>query len=48
MHYDLTIGDEAKEQLRSLPKPLRRKIGHRLESLQEGLARDINETRKIQ
>jgi mRNA-degrading endonuclease RelE of RelBE toxin-antitoxin system len=29
------------EQLRALPKPLRRKIGQRLEVLQSGLAGDV-------
>jgi mRNA interferase RelE/StbE len=41
MLYNLLIGEEAREQLRSLPKSIRRNIGHRLESLQDGLAGDV-------
>jgi mRNA interferase RelE/StbE len=41
MLYNLLIGEEAREQLRSLPKSIRRNIGQRLESLQDGLAGDV-------
>jgi hypothetical protein len=41
MLYKLLIGEEAREQLRSLPKSIRRNIGQRLESLQDGLAGDV-------
>lgn len=41
MHYELVISDEARDQLRSLPKPLRRSIGHRLDLLQEDLAGNV-------
>lgn len=40
MHYELEISDEAREQLRSLPKAQRQNIGRRLSLLQEGLAGD--------
>jgi len=36
--YSLLISEEAREQLRALPKPLRRNIGQRLDALQIGLA----------
>jgi len=39
--YGLLISEEAREQLRALPKPLRRNIGQRLEALQIGLAGDV-------
>ncbi len=41
VRYRLVIGEEAREQLRALPKPLRRNIGERLEALQLGLAGDV-------
>jgi mRNA interferase RelE/StbE len=41
MHYELVISDEARDQLRSLPKPLRRSIGHRLDLLQEDLTGNV-------
>ena len=39
--YSLLISEEAREQLRALPKPLRRNIGQRLDALQDGLAGDV-------
>ena len=39
--YSLLISEEAREQLRTLPKPLRRNIGQRLDALQGGLAGDV-------
>jgi mRNA-degrading endonuclease RelE of RelBE toxin-antitoxin system len=39
--YRLLISDEAREQHRALPKPLRRNIGQRLDALQNGLAGDV-------
>lgn len=41
VHYSLLISEEAREQLRPLPKPLRRNIGQRLEDLQIGLSGDV-------
>ncbi len=41
MHYRLEIKDEAREQLRALPKEQRRSIGWRLDALQEDLAGDV-------
>jgi len=41
MLYQLLISDEAREQLRALPKALRRNIGRRLDLLQEDLAGDV-------
>ena len=41
MHYELVIGDEAREQLRDLPKALRRSIGHRLELLKDNLTGNV-------
>jgi mRNA interferase RelE/StbE len=40
-HYDLLISEEAREQLRALPKPVRRNIGQRLDALQNGLSGDV-------
>ena len=39
--YGLLISEEAHEQLRGLPKPLRRNIGQRLHALQSGLAGEV-------
>jgi mRNA interferase RelE/StbE len=39
--YSLLISEEAREQLRALPKPLRWNIGQRLDALQSGLAGDV-------
>ncbi|MGD0127911.1 MAG: type II toxin-antitoxin system RelE/ParE family toxin [Terriglobia bacterium] len=41
MRYELVIGDEAREQLRALPKALRRSIGHRLELLEDDLTGNV-------
>lgn len=41
MKYRLEIKDEAREQLRGLPKEHRRNIGRRLDALQAGLAGDV-------
>lgn len=41
MRYQLLISDEAREQLRSLPRTIRRNVGHRLDLLQEDLAGDV-------
>lgn len=39
--YSLVISEEGREQLRALPKTLRRNIGQRLDALQIGLAGDV-------
>jgi mRNA interferase RelE/StbE len=39
--YSLLISEEAREQLRALPKALRRNIGQRLDALQNGLSGDV-------
>jgi mRNA-degrading endonuclease RelE of RelBE toxin-antitoxin system len=41
MRYSLVISEEAREQLRALPKPMRRNIGRRLDTLQNGLSGDV-------
>ncbi len=41
MRYSPLISEEAREQLRALPKPLRRNIGQRLDVLQNGLSGDV-------
>jgi mRNA interferase RelE/StbE len=41
VRYSLAISEEAREQLRALPKDLRRRIGARLSELQNGLAGDV-------
>ena len=38
MHYELTISEDAREQLRRLPQEDRRRIGYRLQLLQDDLA----------
>ncbi|MCE0497760.1 MAG: hypothetical protein LV481_07430 [Methylacidiphilales bacterium] len=41
MRYRLEIKDEARQQLRALPKEHRRNIGWRLDALQTDLAGDV-------
>ena len=41
MQYRLEIKEEARRQLRALPKEERRKIGRRLDALQVDLAGDV-------
>lgn len=41
MRYRLEIKDQAREQLRALPKEQRRNIGWRLDALQTDLAGDV-------
>ena len=44
----MVISEEARSQLRSLPKPIRTSIGRRLEMLQDGLAGDVKKLRALQ
>jgi mRNA interferase RelE/StbE len=41
MRYELVISQEAREQLRLLPKSARRNIGRRLDALESGFAGDV-------
>jgi mRNA-degrading endonuclease RelE of RelBE toxin-antitoxin system len=41
MRYRLEISEKAREQLRELPKDLRRNIGQRMEALREDLHGDV-------
>ena len=41
VHYTLAISDEARDQLRALPKPLRKRIGTKMTGLQDNLAGDV-------
>jgi phage-related protein len=41
MRYRLEIKNEAREQLRALPKEHRRNIGYRLDQMQTDLAGDV-------
>lgn len=41
MHYRIEISQKAREQLRAMPKELRRNIGWRLESLRDDLQGDV-------
>ena len=41
MRYDLQISNQARDQLRALPKELRRNIGARLEMLRQDLRGDV-------
>ncbi len=43
MRYRLEIKDEARQQLRALPKDHRRNIGFRLDALQNDLAGNVRE-----
>ena len=41
VRYSLLISEEARAQLRALPKPVRRNICQRLDALQKGLSGDV-------
>ncbi len=41
MRYDLLIGEEAREQLRALPKPVRRNIGYHLDAMENAFSGDV-------
>ena len=41
MRYELLISEEAREQLRALPKPVRRAIGQRLDALHNDFSGDV-------
>ena len=41
VRYDLLISEQARKQLRALPKPARRSIGYRLDALQSGLSGQV-------
>lgn len=41
MPYDLVISEEARDQLRALPKEVRKNIGRRLDALQKGFSGDV-------
>src|SRR5205807_6685199 len=41
IHYSLAISEEARDQLRGLPKELRKRIGERMTDLQNNLAGDV-------
>ena len=45
MEYEVRIADEAKEKLRSLPKAIRRTIGHKIFLLQNDLSGDVKKLR---
>ncbi len=41
MRYELVISEDAREQLRALPKSERKNVGHRLDYLQNNLSGDV-------
>ena len=41
MPLELLISEEAREQLRALPKSIRKNIGHRLDALEKDFSGDI-------
>ena len=41
MAYRIQLSDAAKEDLRALPKELRRNIGHRIDLLKDGFTGDV-------
>lgn len=48
MQYQLVISEEARGQLRSLTKPMRRNIGLRLDALGKGLSGDVKKLTALQ
>ena len=45
MRYSLQITEKAREQLRALPRDLRRAIGYRMETMRDGLRGDVAKLR---
>jgi mRNA-degrading endonuclease RelE of RelBE toxin-antitoxin system len=45
VRYRIDIGDKAREQLRGLPKEIRRNIGHRIEAMRDDLREDVLQLR---
>ena len=41
MRYNLVISDEAREQLRAMPKSVRQNVGRRLDALQDSFSGDV-------
>ena len=41
MPFELLISEEAREQLRALPKSIRKNVGRRLETLQKDFSGDV-------
>ncbi len=41
MRYELVISGEAREQLRALPRSVRKNIGRHLDALQGGFSGDV-------
>jgi mRNA interferase RelE/StbE len=41
MHYRLDFSEQAREELRALPREQRRRIGQKLDALQTNLQRDV-------
>jgi mRNA-degrading endonuclease RelE of RelBE toxin-antitoxin system len=46
MRYRLEIKEEARQQLRALPKEQRRNVGRRLDALQSNLSGDVKKTHR--
>ena len=40
-HYQIEISEKARDQLRALPKEIRRTIGYRLEAMRKDLRGDV-------
>jgi mRNA-degrading endonuclease RelE of RelBE toxin-antitoxin system len=45
VRYRIDISDKAREQLRGLPKEIRRNIGHRIEAMRDDLREDVLQLR---
>jgi mRNA-degrading endonuclease RelE of RelBE toxin-antitoxin system len=45
VRYRIDISDKAREQLRGLPKEIRRNIGHRIEAMRNDLREDVLQLR---
>jgi len=41
MHYEIEISENARAQLKALPRPIRQRIGYRLTLMQEDLTGDV-------
>jgi mRNA-degrading endonuclease RelE of RelBE toxin-antitoxin system len=48
MRYRLAISEKAREQLRSLPKEIRRNIGKRMEVMRDDLRRDVTKLKETE
>jgi mRNA interferase RelE/StbE len=48
VHYSLAVSEEAREQLRALPREWRKRIGEKMNELQTNLAGDVKKLAAVE